>query len=89
MIVLATVAGVALNLLRIDVISALFYTAVINGVVAPPLMILIALLGSDKKVMQKRVSGRVSASLVWIATIGMAIAALLLIVTLIPHGPLS
>ena len=52
-------------------------------------MILIALLGSDKKVMQKRVSGRVSVSLVWIATIGMAIAALLLIVTLVPHGPLS
>ena len=52
-------------------------------------MILIALLGSDKKVMQKRVSGRLSLSLVWIATVGMAIAALLLIVTLIPHGPLN
>jgi Mn2+/Fe2+ NRAMP family transporter len=88
-IVVATLAGVALNLLRIDVISALFYTAVINGVVAPPLMILIALLGSDKKVMQKRVSGRVSFTLVWIATTSMTIAALLLIVTLVPHGPLS
>jgi NRAMP (natural resistance-associated macrophage protein)-like metal ion transporter len=88
-IVVATAVGVALNLLRIDVINALFYTAVINGVVAPPLMILIALLGSDKKVMQKRVSGRVSFTLVWTATSGMTIAALLLIVTLIPHGPLS
>jgi hypothetical protein len=54
-----------------------------------PLMILIALLGSDKKVMQKRVGGLVSACLVWIATIGTAIAALLLIVTPVPHGPLS
>jgi NRAMP (natural resistance-associated macrophage protein)-like metal ion transporter len=88
-IVVATLAGVGLNLFRIDMISALFYTAVINGVVAPPLMILIALLGSDKKVMQKRVSGRVSFTLVWIATSGMTIAALLLIVTLVPHGPLS
>jgi NRAMP (natural resistance-associated macrophage protein)-like metal ion transporter len=88
-IVLATAAGVALNLFHVNVISALFYTAVINGVVAPPLMILMALLGSDKKVMQKRVSGRLSLTLVWIATISMAIAALLLIVTLIPHGPLS
>jgi len=88
-IVVATAVGVALNLLRIDVISALFYTAVINGVVAPPLMILIALLGSDKKVMQKRVSGRISFTLVWIATSSMLIAALLLIVTLLPHGPLS
>src|ERR1700694_1120927 len=88
-IVVATLAGVALNLLRIDVISALFYTAVINGVVAPPLMILIALLGSDKKAMEKRVSGRLSLSLVWIATLGMTIAALLLIVTLVPNGPLG
>ena len=89
MIVLATAAGVALNLFHINVISALFYTAVINGVVAPPLMILMALLGSDEKVMEKRVSGRVSFTLVWIATICMTIAALLLIVTLVPHGPLS
>lgn len=88
-IVVAILAGVALNLLHIDVISALFYTAVINGVVAPPLMVLIALLGSDKKVMGKQASARVSVTLVWIATLGMAIATLLLIVTLLPHGPLS
>jgi Mn2+/Fe2+ NRAMP family transporter len=88
-IVLATAAGVALNLFHVNVISALFYTAVINGVVAPPFMILIALLGSDEKVMQKRASGRVSVTLVWIATSCMTIAALLLIVTLVPHGPLS
>jgi Mn2+/Fe2+ NRAMP family transporter len=88
-IAVATAVGVVLNLFRVDMISALFYTAVINGVVAPPLMILIALLGSDRKVMQKRVSGRVSFTLVWIATSGMTIATLLLIVTLVPHSPLS
>ena len=88
-IVAATAVGVALNLFRIDMISALFYTAVINGVVAPPLMVLIALLGSDRTIMQERASGRVSFTLVWIATIGMTVAALLLIVTLVPHGPLS
>ena len=43
-------------------------------------MVLIALLGSDKKVMQKRVSGRLSLTLVWIATSSMTIGALLLIV---------
>jgi hypothetical protein len=40
-------------------------------------------------VMQKRVSGRVSLSLVWIATIAMSLAAALLIVTLVPHSPLG
>ncbi len=71
-IVLATVAGVALNLLHVDAISALFYTAVINGVVAPPLMILIALLGLDKKVMHKGLAVVSAPGWVWIATIGMA-----------------
>jgi Mn2+/Fe2+ NRAMP family transporter len=57
---LAVVAGIGLNLLRIDPIRALFITAVINGVVAPPLMVLIVLLGSDRKVMEDKVSGRIS-----------------------------
>ena len=82
--VLATVAGVALNLLRIDPIRALFITAIINGVVAPPLMVLIVLLGSDRKVMSKQVSGTLSKSLTWIATAVMGVAAIALIITLIP-----
>jgi NRAMP (natural resistance-associated macrophage protein)-like metal ion transporter len=80
----ATVAGVALNLLRIDPIRALFLTAVINGVIAPPLMALIVLLGSDRKVMAKRVSGTLSKSLTWIATAVMGAAAIALLITLIP-----
>ena len=80
----ATVAGVALNLLRIDPIRALFLTAVINGVIAPPLMALIVLLGSDRKIMAKRVSGTLSKSLTWIATAVMGAAAIALLITLIP-----
>jgi Mn2+/Fe2+ NRAMP family transporter len=82
--VLATVAGVALNLLRIDPIRALFITAIINGMVAPPLMVLIVLLGSDGKVMAKQVSGSLSKSLTWIATAVMGVAAIALIITLVP-----
>ncbi|HEY8641821.1 MAG TPA: Nramp family divalent metal transporter [Candidatus Dormibacteraeota bacterium] len=80
---LAVVAGVSLNLLRIDPIRALFITAVINGVVAPPLMILIVLLGSDRKVMGNKVSGRLSKGLTWIATVVMSVAAVALLVTLV------
>jgi NRAMP (natural resistance-associated macrophage protein)-like metal ion transporter len=82
---LAVVAGVGLNLLRIDPIRALFITAVINGVVAPPLMILIVLLGSDRKVMGNKVSGRISKALTWIATAAMSVAAVALLVTLVRH----
>jgi NRAMP (natural resistance-associated macrophage protein)-like metal ion transporter len=81
---LATIAGVGLNLLHIDPIRALFVTAVINGVVAPPLLVLIVLLGSDRKFMAENVSGLVSKSLTWLATIVMSVAAIALLVTLLP-----
>jgi NRAMP (natural resistance-associated macrophage protein)-like metal ion transporter len=79
-IILASIiAGVAMNFLHIDPIKALFITAVINGIVASPLMILIVLLGSDRKVMDEQVSGGLSKSLAWIATSLMAVAALSLV----------
>jgi NRAMP (natural resistance-associated macrophage protein)-like metal ion transporter len=71
----ATVVGVALNFLHIDAIRALFWTAVINGVVAPPLLVLIVLLGSDRQIMRTRASGWLSQSLTWAATAIMAAAA--------------
>jgi Mn2+/Fe2+ NRAMP family transporter len=78
-ILASTVAGVAMNFLHIDPIKALFITAVINGMVAPPLMILIVLLGSDRKVMAEQVSGWLSKSLAWVATALMSVAALALV----------
>jgi len=79
----ATVAGVVFNFLHIDPIKALFYTAVINGLVAPPLMLQIVILGSDRRFMAGRVSGRLSKVLTWLATIGMSSAAIALIVSLL------
>lgn len=82
----ATIAGVAINFLHIDAIRALFWTAVINGVVAPPLLVLIVLLGSDRGIMRTRVSGWLSRSLTWAATGVMALAALTMIgFLLLPH----
>ena len=83
-IALATLAGVAMNFLHIDPVKALFYTAVINGVVAPPLLILIVLLGSDRTFMDDKVSGRLSLLFTWTGTIFMTIAAIALLVTSIP-----
>jgi NRAMP (natural resistance-associated macrophage protein)-like metal ion transporter len=78
---LATLAGIALNFLRIDPIQALFYTAVINGLVAPPLLVLIVLLGSDRSYMRSRVSGPLSKTLTWLAAGLMSVAAVALVVT--------
>jgi len=84
-IVLSVLVGIAINLLRVDPIRALFVTAVINGVVAPPLLVLIVLLGSDRRLMGKRVSGRLSRLLTWTATLVMGAAAIALLVSLAVH----
>jgi Mn2+/Fe2+ NRAMP family transporter len=79
-IVLAVLVGALLNFLHLDPIRALFITAVINGVIAPPLLVLIVLLGSDRKFMEDKVSGPLSKVLTWAATGLMAVAATALLV---------
>jgi Mn2+/Fe2+ NRAMP family transporter len=61
-------------------------TAIINGIVAPPMLALIALLGRDRRVMGRRTSGRLSTTLLWITTGVMTIAALALLVTTVFPG---
>lgn len=75
-IVVATAAGVLLNLIGINAIKALFISAVVNGVVAPPLLVLIVLFGSDRRFMRGNVSGRWSLLLGWAAAVIMSAAAL-------------
>lgn len=73
-IVVATVLGVAMNFIGIDPIDALFWTAVLNGVVAPPLLVLVMHAARDRKIMGAHRIGPVLTTLGWIATIGMFLA---------------
>ena len=84
----ATVAGVVMNFMHLDPIHALFVTAVINGVVAPPLLLLIVWLGRDRRIMKGRASGRLSLTLTGLTTVGMALAAVILVIGFIPFRPL-
>ena len=80
--VASTVAGIAINLVGVNPIRALFVSAIINGIVAPPLLVLIVLLGSSRAVMGQRKSGRLSLALTW-ATAGlMGVSAAALLVML-------
>lgn len=78
---ISTVAGIAINLGGINPIRALFLTAIVNGLVAPPLLVLIILLGSSRAVMGDRTSGRLSRALTWATAAAMTAAAVALIVT--------
>ncbi|HBB98255.1 MAG TPA: iron transporter [Blastocatellia bacterium] len=72
----STLAGVLINFLRVPAVTGLFWTAVINGVLAPPLLVVIMLVSNNKKVMGKRVNGRLTNFLGWTTTIVMSAAAL-------------
>lgn len=75
-IVIATLAGVAMNFMGINPIDALFYSAVLNGIVAPPLLVMVMLAARNPKVMGKQTIGPLLTSLGWVATVGMFLALL-------------
>jgi NRAMP (natural resistance-associated macrophage protein)-like metal ion transporter len=85
-IAVATIVGVAMNLLGINPIEALVVTAVINGLIAPPLLALVMVVSGDAKIMGARVNGRPLAAIGWLTTGVLAIAALALIWLTIAGG---
>jgi NRAMP (natural resistance-associated macrophage protein)-like metal ion transporter len=80
-ITVATLIGLLLNFIGIDPIKALVYTAVINGVVAVPLIGIIALIARNQSIMGQYKSGWVSNLLVWLTFLGMGAAAIAMFVT--------
>lgn len=77
----STLVGMLINFLGINPISALFWTAVINGFLAPPLLVVIMLIANNRKVMGDRVNGRWVNLLGWATTVIMFAAAIGLILT--------
>jgi NRAMP (natural resistance-associated macrophage protein)-like metal ion transporter len=72
----ATLIGAALNFTPLDPIKALFWSAVINGVAAVPIMAMIMLMGSRKAVMGEFALRGSLKWLGWLATAVMAAAAI-------------
>lgn len=81
-IAFSTLLGFAMNFIGINPIQALYYTAVLNGIVAPPLLVIIMLIGNNRTIMKHKVNGPVTNILGWITTIAMSIAAAALLLTL-------
>jgi len=81
-ITIATLIGLMINFIGINPIKALVFAAVINGVVAVPLIFIIALIAKNKKIMGEYKSGWISNFLVWATFAGMGLAALGMLLTL-------
>ena len=74
-IAVATIAGLTLNYVGVDPIKALYWAAVVNGVLAAPLMVVMMLIATNRAVMGKlRVSGKLAVG-GWLATAVMGIVA--------------
>jgi NRAMP (natural resistance-associated macrophage protein)-like metal ion transporter len=77
----ATLGGALLNFSPLNPIKALYWAAVINGLVAVPVMVIMMLLSSDRRVMGSFGVGRWLRALGWLATLVMAGAAIAMLLT--------
>jgi Mn2+/Fe2+ NRAMP family transporter len=80
-IVVSTLIGVLIDWSSINPIRALFWSAVLNGVAAVPLMVAMMMAASSKRVMGTFTASRPLRLLGWGATLVMALAAGAMIVT--------
>ena len=80
-IIAATLVGMAINFLGINPIRALVITAILNGLLAPPILVMVMLVSNSREVMGERTNWFVLNVLGWGTAGVMASAAIALIVT--------
>jgi NRAMP (natural resistance-associated macrophage protein)-like metal ion transporter len=80
-IVGGTVISVGINFINIDPIKALFWSAVINGVVAVPVMVIMMIMGMQPKVMGQFTLPRPLWAIGWLSTAAMAFAVVTMLAT--------
>src|SRR5260221_455623 len=78
-IAVATLVGLLVNFTGIKPFQMLYYTAVVNGIIAPPLMIVLMFIGNNKKIMGEHPNSRFSNIFGWIITVFMGLSALALL----------
>ena len=82
-ITIAILFGLMINFIQIPPFKMLYYTAILNGICAPPLMILIMRISSNQKIMGSNVNTRLSNVLGWTITAVMGLSAVVLLVSLV------
>jgi NRAMP (natural resistance-associated macrophage protein)-like metal ion transporter len=78
-IAIAIVVGLALDFAGFNAVKMLFWSAILNGLLAPPLVVMVVLLTSDRKVMGSRTNSRGMQTLGWICALVMSGAAIALL----------
>ncbi|MCM3873467.1 MAG: Nramp family divalent metal transporter [Pyrinomonadaceae bacterium] len=78
----AMILGLSLDYAGFNAVRMLFWSAVLNGVLAPPLIVLVVLLTSNRKLMGDHVNSPLLKWLGWATVVIMTVAALAMFVTL-------
>lgn len=81
-ITIATLVGLLVNFTPIKPFTLLYYTAILNGIAAPPLLILILLITNNKKIMGKYTNGIFENVTGWIITGIMSVAGIAFLISL-------
>ena len=71
--------GLAFDFAGFNAVKMLFWSAILNGLLAPPLVIMVVLLTSDRKVMGNRVNSLGMKTLGWTCAVVMSAAAIALV----------
>ena len=72
--IIATLGGVVLDFLNVDPIKALFWTAILNGLLAPFLLVALLLVSNDERIMQGQCSSSITRRVVMLTTVVMFVA---------------
>jgi len=80
---IAMFIGLTLNYFGFNAVKMLFWTAVLNGVLAPPLIVLVVLITSSRKIMGVHVNSPLLKWLGWATAVIMALAAVGMFATLL------
>lgn len=73
---ISTIVGLLINFVGIDAMTALFWTAILNGLLSAPLLLAIMLISNNKKIMGKRVNDRTTNVVGWTTTAVMLVASM-------------
>ena len=82
-ITIATLVGLLVNFTSVPAFTMLYYTAVLNGILAPPLLVIILLIGNNRTIMGEHVNGTRGNILGMVITVVMGITSVAVLVDLL------
>jgi NRAMP (natural resistance-associated macrophage protein)-like metal ion transporter len=78
----STLIGLWINFINIDPIKALVYTAVINGVIAVPILFAVMKIANDKRMLRDKTNSHISNVIGWLTFVIMGASVIIMLVTL-------